>query len=79
MNTEPEWLAPYIDRKAAQFMTAVDASAQEEWCGPGGTLLGAVEELVRGVVGEVAAHLAVGRHGDVDPIDEARESWGAGS
>lgn len=77
---EPEWLAQYLDRKAAQFMIMVGADTYTEWVGPGGNLDAAVKELVRTVVGEMAVHLAAPHAGPgEDPVREAREKWAAGS
>lgn len=77
---EPEWLAPYLERKTAQFMIMVGADAVSEWVGPGANLAGAVEELVRTVVGEMAVHLTAVHGGPgEEPVREARERWAAGS
>jgi hypothetical protein len=61
-------------------MTMVGADAVSEWVGPGSNLAGAVEELVRTVVGEMAVHLTAvyGGPGE-EPVREARERWAAGS
>lgn len=80
MTTEPGWLAPYVERKAAQLMTALKADATAEWIGPGATIQGAVEALVREVVGEMALHLTAPHSGPgEEPVREAREKWAAGS
>lgn len=72
---QPEWLAPYVDRKAGLFMIAIGADEQSEWVGPGATLLGAVEAMVEQVVREMSAHLL--GHGE-ESVRE-RERWAAGS
>lgn len=68
----PEEIDAYISRKADEFMTRIDGTAELEWCGPGGTLEQGIKELVREVMRDMTIHLS-------HATQDERARWAAGS